>query len=267
MSSPEAPSDIEALFTQTLLGDCDDDAPWEAVIKLHMIGTQEVFDRAANWLLSVDWNKRMRGADILSQLGSGKNSEHFSELSYPLIEKLQKAEQELHVAASSVRALGWFHNHDAIDSITKFSNSENASVRSAIAFALGSFADDPRSISVLIELMRDQDEYVREYAAFSLGIHGSSDSEPIRAAFVERLIDSYEYVRLDAIASLAKRKDQRVLEALLKELDISSKNKSQPPSDLIEAAYRMLDLESEQEGWDESKYASALRERYSNDKV
>jgi HEAT repeat protein len=263
MSSPDASPDIEALFAQTLLSDYDDDAPWQAVTRLNMIGTQEVFDRAARWLLSVNWNERARGADVLSQLDSGRDPKRFSVHSYPLIETLLKTETEPHVVASSIRALGWFHNPDSIDLIIKFFDNEEIVVRSAVAGALGWFADDPRSIDVLLQLMRDRDDGVREVAAFNLGIQGSGDSVAIRTAFVEQLSDSYEYVRLDAIASLAKRKDRRVLNALLKELDTSALSESQPSCFLIEAAYQMLDLENEQEGWDESDYASALRERYS----
>jgi hypothetical protein len=60
---------MDELFTQTLTGDYDDEAPWEAVDKLRHLGTRQVFECAAEWCTSDDALKRARGADVLSQIG------------------------------------------------------------------------------------------------------------------------------------------------------------------------------------------------------
>jgi hypothetical protein len=60
------------------------------------------------------------------------------------------------------------------------------------------------------------------------------------------------------MVGLGKRKDRRVLSVLLPALE-------QPTMTVrvIEAAYMMLDMQNEREGWNGADYAAALRERFS----
>jgi hypothetical protein len=60
--------EIKQLFNQTLLGDYEDESPWDAVSALRNDGNREIFDTAAAWLRDTDPMKRARAAAILAQL-------------------------------------------------------------------------------------------------------------------------------------------------------------------------------------------------------
>jgi len=62
----------EDLFAATLEGGFDDDAAWEAVSVLRLRGTQEVFEVARRYCESDDPRARVRGVNVLAQLGAGK---------------------------------------------------------------------------------------------------------------------------------------------------------------------------------------------------
>src|SRR5207253_9364544 len=64
---------------------------------------------------------------------------------------------------------------------------ENPDVRFAVACALGNFADDPRAAPVLMTLMHDVDDDVRDWATFGLGVLGDKDSPEIREVLLERM--------------------------------------------------------------------------------
>jgi HEAT repeat protein len=253
---------IADLFEQTLAGDYDDDAPWEAVWRLRKIGTREVFEHAEAWLHSPDPRRRARGADVLAMLGVSVGHPHaFPDQAYQCLTALLQGETDVLPLRSAIYALGHVGNPGAVAPISAFAGHQDDSVRYAVACALGHFPNDSVAIECLLKLMRDKDEDVRDWAIFGLGIQGDADSERIREAFVERLSDPFEDARLEAIAGLAKRQDPRVLKPLLKELE----DERGAPMSAIEAAYLMLGMEQGPEGWDPDDYCAALRERYPND--
>jgi HEAT repeat protein len=252
--------EIDELFTQTLSGDYDDDAPWEAVSALRRIGTREVFERAAEWCESDDPLVRARGADVLAQLGKTVDftSNRFPEESYSLITELVQREKEPRPLAADIYALGRLDNPLAVPLITKFCSHADPEVRLSAAFALSCFPNDPLSVANLQKLTGDMDDDFRDWATFGLGVQGDMDSVEIREALVRCLNDPDEDVCEEAMVGLAKRKDERVVPALLPALeqpDISDR--------VSEAAYLMLGMENEREGWRGSDYAAALRERFS----
>src|SRR5882724_9716798 len=89
--------DIDELFAKTLIGDYEDDAPWQAVGALRRIGSREVFSRAAEWCKLKDPLARARGIDVLAQLG--KTADHpsnsFPEEYYSIVSSLLQQEREL----------------------------------------------------------------------------------------------------------------------------------------------------------------------------
>jgi HEAT repeat protein len=126
-----------------------------------------------------------------------------------------------------------------------------------VACALGCFPDDPAAIEVLLKLTADTDADVRDWATFGVGVQGDGDSNEIRDALMLRLADQDQDTREEAILALAKRKDRRVLPALLKLLRT-------PSGRAIEAASFMLDAEDErsEEDWTPEQYIAALKERF-----
>jgi HEAT repeat protein len=255
-----AEQDTNELFLRTLSGNYEDEGPWEAVRALRRIGTREVFDKAVEWCQSDDLLQRARGADVIAQLG--KTIEHrsnrFPEESYSIVSALLLRETQFRPLASAIAALGHLDNPAAVPLIANFYSHPSAEVRFSVACALGSFPDEPLGVETLLLLMQDTDADVRDWATFGLGVLGSSDSAEIREALVRGLNDSREDVREEAMVGLGKRKDQRVLSALLPALE-------QPniTDRVIEAADLMLGIDNQREGWKGTDYVTALRKQFS----
>jgi hypothetical protein len=90
-------------------------------------------------------------------------------------------------------------------------------VRFAVVFALAGYEDE-LAIKTKIEMSSDKDELVRDWATCGLGWIGV-DTPEIRAALLARVADKDEITRGEALVGLARRKDQRVIEPLIKELE------------------------------------------------
>jgi HEAT repeat protein len=255
------PERLDEIFTRTLSGDYDDEAPWQAVQTLRNMGTRAIFDDAAEWCRSESPLKRARGADILAQLG--RSADHpvnnFSSESFSVVAELVSKEKDTLPLMSAIYALGHIGNPLAIPLMLGHRASVNPNIRLAVAFALGSFANSPTAIEGMLALTEDVDEDVRDWATFGVGVLSKSDSSQIRNALVKRVHDSNEDVREEAMIGLGKRKDPRVLPALLSALE-------QPvvPNRAVEAASEMLDIRNEVEDWKGGDYAAALRARFSS---
>ena len=252
-------ADVQQLFTATLRGDYEDDAPWAAVHKLRRLGTRDVFDVATLWCASKDPLMRARGIDVLAQLG--KTAEHpsnsFPDESYSVVTNLLMNEEDIRPLDSAIAALGHLDNSRAVPLIAGFRSHPNSQIRLSVACALGSFPDDPLSVESLLILMADTDEEVRDWATFGMGVLGGTDSSTIRDALVQALNDSNEDVREEALVGLSKRQDKRALAPLLKAL------KEPVVTDrVIEAAYTLLGLENERREWTPQDYTNALNEQF-----
>src|SRR6476646_10261660 len=237
--------EVDELFSQTLKGDYDDEVPWEAVNALRRIGTREIFERAAAWCKSVNPMERTRGASVRAQLG--KTVDHQSNMipeeSYAVVSQMLQQETAAQPLSAAIHALGHLNNPAAIPLLSPYLRHPVAEVRFALACALGAFPNDSESIQLLIALMSDTDDDVRDWAVFGLGNLGDTDSVEIRAALFSRLSDSKENVREEAIVGLAKRKDTRVIPALLAALNQSEPIKPSATTLTIEAAEAILELD------------------------
>lgn len=253
--------EIDDLFTQALSGDYDDEAPWAAVHELRRIGTREVFNRAAEWCQSNEPLVRARGADVLAQLGKFLDhpTHSFPEASYSVINDLVQREKEPQVLRAAIAALGHIEDPRAVPVIANFASYPDSDVRFSVAFALGSFPNDPLSVETLMQLAEDAAADVRDWATFGLGVLSQADSAEIREALVRRLSDSDEDALEEAMVGLASRKDHRVLSRLLASLEQPTMTDR-----VIEAAYLMLGMEREREDWGADDYAAALRERFTS---
>lgn len=196
---------MDDLFAETLLGDYDSDAPWKAVRELRKLNTQAVFNRAAEWCQSQDPLRRARGADILAQIGKGVGKPHsFPQESFEVISAMAMRETEPLPLSSALTALGHLENAQAVEILIAKKSHPNEDVR----FAAG-----------------DSDDDVRDWATFGLGEFSGLDGPEVREVLFRNFGDSSDDVRYEAMVGLAKRKDPRVLSALietLREPDVSS---------------------------------------------
>jgi HEAT repeat protein len=264
-------AEIDELFQQTLVGDYDDEedegGPWDAVSKLQALAVDEedgrlVFDKAVRWCRDKKPAKRRRGVDILAQLG--KTEEHpdvvFAQQTYDVVVSVLEDELDLQVIDSCLVAFGHLGIPTAIPLILEHRKNTDPDVRFAVAFALGSFADDPSAIRALLELMEDNDPDIRDWATFALGVQGSADTPEIREALIDRLDDGNPDTREEAVAGLGKRKELRVLPDLIELLQ-----QEEVSYGVVEAACNLLDMPEINEEWSADEYIEALTNRYGDE--
>jgi len=250
---------IDEVFAKSLIGEYDDDAPWEAVRELQDIGTQAVFEKSVEWCRSTDPLRRARAADVIAQLG--KTADHpenaLPEDSFIVIASLIKIEADPRPLSSAIYALGHIGNPRAVRILSPFQIHPDAGVRFALACALGCFADDPMAVDALIKLTRDENEDVRDWATFGIGTLSKSDTPAIREALFARIDDQIEDVREEAIAGLVRLKDERVLPALLNALELED-----TPEEIVDAALDMLSLSESEVDWTPNQCAAELRKKF-----
>ena len=249
-------SEIEALFARTLVGDYDAEDAWEAVGTLRLNGNREIFERAAAWCASDDPLKRARAAGVLCQLRRGTIPSHeflFRDESFGLLTNLLEKEQNPTVLYSIISGLGHLDNILAVPFILRYQDSSDHRVRYAATFALGCFPNDARSIEGLLKLTSDTEDEIRDWAVFGLGVMGDSDSPEIRGALLRCLSDKDEDVREEAAVGLGKRRDRRMIPALLRMLeDPGLKVRA------AEAAAALLGLDQEPPEWTAADYRAAI---------
>lgn len=250
---------IDDLFAQTLKGEYDDEAPWHAVHALRHIGSREVLETATDWCRSDEPLKRARGADVLAQLG--RTADHpeniFPEESFSVVMALAENEKPIQPLASAIQALGHIGDPRAIPLLVRYATHPEAEIRFAVACASGSFANEPPIVTVLLELMGDADEDVRDWATFGLGTLSTADTPEIRDSFADLLNNSPSDVVDEALAGLAQRRDQRALPLILERL-------RQPDVDdhTLESAGAMLGMHAGKQHMAPEDYISALQLRF-----
>ncbi len=246
-------------LAETLKGEYDDEAPWHAVHALQDIGSREVFDIASDWCRSDEPLKRARGADVLAQLG--KTADHpennFPEESFKAVVALAESEKQIQPLSSAIHALGQIGDPRAIPLLVRYSSHPESEIRFAVATACGSFADEPPIVALLLVLMRDPDEDVRDWATFSLGTLSAIDIPEIRDALAQGLNDTCSDVVDEALAGLAQRRDQRALPLILERL-----RQSDIDSLTLESAHTMLGMQAGNQHMAPEDYISALQLRF-----
>jgi len=193
------------------------DEYWAHVRVLHFRAGRDVFDEAIKLCSNPEAIPRAVGADILAQLGVRDGVAVFpfaDESAGPLVTLLADAEPI--VIASALYALGHLGRGEP-PQLARLSTHASEEVRHALAYALGG-RTDAISTEVLVALSGDVDTDTRDWATFALGALSDEDTPAIRDALIARLNDSDDDVRAEAIAGLAKRRDERAVQPLLQEL-------------------------------------------------
>lgn len=196
----------------------EDGGFWDVVYELHRRAQSDVCERALHWCRADSAALRGLGATVLAQLGRDEGFP-FRATSVPLLTGLLK-DPAPSVVASAVHALGHLAACD-LEQVAQLVHHPSEDVRWALAASLGASVPSAR-LDVLIELSRDREVRVRDWATFSLGSLSEVDSPELRAALVARLDDEDDETRGEALVGLAVRKDERVLPHLERELRRSS---------------------------------------------
>lgn len=226
------PRSVDELISAILSGP-DEDLAWDAIGALHWRGTREVLDRAVQLCRSNCAVERRMGADILGQLGIPDRTFPESCLR-PLLSMLE-SENDHDVLQATLVALSHLRMPEAIVPASRFRQHPDPDVRHGVVLALTGHEEE-QALGVLIELTRDSEAHVRDWATFALGSQVDLNTPELREALVERLSDEDDDTRAEAIVGLAQRGDRRVLPVLLKELASDSVGKL-----TVEAAAMMGD--------------------------
>jgi HEAT repeat protein len=251
--------EIEEIFSRTLVEDVEDETAWKAVNELRLVGTRKVFDFAVAQTQSLSWIARVRAVDIIAQIDNITGiTHHFRAEAGKLIENLLRNESDLHVLNSCIIALGHYKYFEALDLICKFSSHPASEIRYAVAVALGAMPDEHGIVvSEQLQLMQDVDEDVRDWATFGLGVLSEVDTPVIRDALIQRLGDSHYDTRCEAMAGLAKRRDEHCLPLLLECLEDGNDGQL-----VTEAATNILELDSEPMEWTAEMFAVEVRKKF-----
>src|SRR3954451_909595 len=195
-----------------------EEAYWDAVAELHGRGEQRTFDLASVLCDSFAAGERCLGADVLSQLGAGPGESAaespFASASGDVMMRLLAEDDEPAVLSSAAFGLGYLHDEGAIDSVVGLAGHADPGVRRAVVHGLMGH-DDDRAVAALITLSGDVDGDVRDWATFSLGVQIDRDSDEVRSALAARLGDPAGDTHAEAVRGLARRRDERALEAAL----------------------------------------------------
>lgn len=212
----------EELFALALRQKPDLDPYWQTICALHTHADRATFEAACALCREVRPKARCLGADVLAKLGEGATSQHPlpQEAATILLEVLHD-EAQPKVLDSLILALGHFDDARVLVPLTRFKTHPSSHLRWALTQALAALSkyDEVLAIETLIELSADVKAGVRDWATFALGTQIETDTPAIREALAQRLDDSDDCARNEAIRGLAARHDPRAIEPLLRELE------------------------------------------------
>jgi HEAT repeat protein len=253
---------------------------WDHVVTLHERGDDESFVVAAELLDSPNPDRRALGADILAQLGAAPGvpveDRPLAGPAFRLL--LERIATETHpdVLQAIATAFGHLSDPRGIPALHALRDHSDEDVRHAVVFGLLG-QDDDLAVETLVELSRDPDPDVRDWAIFGLGMQIARDDPQIRDALVARLDDPDDDARGEALRGLAVRGDERAIPQLLIELESQSDldDPSMVEEALLAFAARMADprlrpyVEKARQEWAEAcpddpmpDYLSAAVEAY-----
>jgi HEAT repeat protein len=215
----------DELVARALVLDDDDEAQddeyWTIVAELQRRGDGDTFEAARELCEEQSDKARCLAAAVLGQLGREQGTP-FLEQSLPLLLALCTDAASEDVLAASLEALGSLEDARALGAVLAQRRHADATVRLAVAHALPQVAGDPPqgvALDGVIELTRDDDDDVRDWATFSLGSLLEVDTPAVREALLARVDDADEGVSAEALAGLAARGDARANDALLRRLE------------------------------------------------
>ncbi|QEH34509.1 putative lyase [Aquisphaera giovannonii] len=215
---PDDPRTIDELM-MTALCETDEDLAWDAISTLHRRGTREVVDRAVALCRSACAVERRVGADILGKLGLPDRT--CLEERFRTLRDMAETEQDHRVLQAIVAALSHLKRPEVVAIACRYKSHEDPQVRYAVVHALIG-QTDREAIATLVELSRDPEVHVRDWATFGLGSMIELDTPEIREALAARLADEDSDTGYEAMVGLARLGDRRILPALISERESGS---------------------------------------------
>lgn len=196
------------------LSDPDSDEGEEALSILHYRGGVEELGHGIRLAKSPNEIERIAGADLLAQLGWGEPT-YLEETVAILIELLSDPVDS--VVSSAAIALSHRHHPRCIGPLLSLASHPNPAVRYGVVLALGG-REESDAVSGLIELTRDRERDVRNWATFGISQLIELNSPEIREALIARADDEDPEIRGEALIGLSLRADPRALAFVQREV-------------------------------------------------
>jgi len=208
----------EKIFTR-LLNNKTQKTYSENVSELRKRPNQNVYKKAYELAKSNVDNQKIIGLDILQQLGFEPrfNKKQTIALHFELLEEIQSDK----VLKSIFHGIG--HNNDElnekqISKLVEFKTVKNTDIKHALISALSGIQNS-KAINVLIDFTKDKTSSIRNWATFGIGTLIESDNLDIRNALWNRVNDDDFETKSEAIVGLANRKDKRIKNIIISELE------------------------------------------------
>jgi HEAT repeat protein len=209
-SDPRSTSELVALY----LRDPETDEAGLALGIVQYRGGQDEFEMAAQLATSRVAHERRVAADILAQLGWQEKT--YQSESVEILFSLLGDTDEAVLQASAI-ACGHRNSPFCVARLIELAKHASEGVRYGVSYGLAG-QDEPAAIAALTLLSNDEDRDVRDWATFALGSQTDLDTPDLREALRARLRDIDAEIRGEALVGLARRRDEHLKSAVLKEL-------------------------------------------------
>ncbi len=207
----------EKIFAR-LLTNKSDKTYWNNIQELHSRATNEVFIKCCELVKSSNQKEIVIGVNVLAQLGVEKRL--FKNETLQVLFEILETTEDSKVIMSVLNAIGHNNSESLTDSqiafLTNFKTHSNSGVRYSLVYSL-LFIENKKAIETLVYLSDDKMSWIRDWATFGIG-QIERNNKTIREALWKRVNDKHQDTKLEAIVGLAKRKDKRIKEIIIREL-------------------------------------------------
>lgn len=192
--------------------DVDEDAEtwWIVADSLGRRADDETYEALSRLCVSEDAREREFGVDTIAQFGFSDGEKPYLDRTLALLQKMVTTEGNPQVLRSVLAALGHQGDPRALPAVLDIIGrpGHKRTMTDAIALADVLPPDHEEGLSLLVEMSRDDDSEVRDWA--TAGLAGlSADTPLIREALADRLSDEDLSTVAEAARGLAARGDER----------------------------------------------------------
>lgn len=224
------------MIDAAILLDEEDTEYWNIVYTLHQRATSDVLEAAVALCKSTVSAEKVLGCNIIARLG--EPDKPFLRESISVLCDILEHEEDTGVLTAAIAAVGWLDtdNKRVLHPLVDLKDHPSPDVRWYLARNLPIWTAQI-ALDTLIALTTDENPGVRDMATFELASIVEADTPEIRKALWHRTSDEDPIVRGEALKGLAIRKDSRVVERIIRDLQ----NVSEATNYAIDAAFDMAD--------------------------
>jgi HEAT repeat protein len=211
-----AKDSIETLFDK-LFTDSSTETHWNYITELVQREPEICMHKAASLVSSNLLKEKIIGVQLFIKLYYSKyNSEKILNIFFHLL----KSEQEERVIDLLISVMDIDNKNltdEQIDLLCTFKN-HNEDIKLSLMSAF-SEVDTKKTIDIYIELSNDENVKVKQTVIYNLAEVIETDIDEIRKALWDKVLDADQETRFYAIFGLVKRKDERIKDVLIRELE------------------------------------------------